>query len=108
MYMIRANLLISLVMLKLISRYAGIGVINTAIHWTVFALILKLFESGQAMANFGAFCVAVTFSFLLMPAGPSLLQPRPCVTCFMSALWEAWRRWLAGWPTPARFPRWLP
>ncbi len=63
MYMIRANLLISLVMLKLISRYAGIGVINTAIHWTVFALILKLFESGQAMANFGAFCVAVTFSF---------------------------------------------
>lgn len=50
-------------MLKLFSRYVSVGVINTAIHWAVFYLILCTSDATQALANFGAFCVAVTFSF---------------------------------------------
>ena len=50
-------------MLKLFSRYVSVGVVNTAIHWTVFYLILCISGATQSLANFGAFCVAVTFSF---------------------------------------------
>ena len=49
-------------MLKLFARYTSVGVINTLIHWAVFA---ALFASGanQSTSNLAAFCVAVTFSF---------------------------------------------
>lgn len=49
-------------MLKLFTKYASVGVINTLIHWVVFAMV---FSGGadQALSNFSAFCVAVTFSF---------------------------------------------
>jgi putative flippase GtrA len=50
-------------MLKLFSKYFTVGVFNTAIHWAVFAACLYLFNTNQALANFAAFCVAVTFSF---------------------------------------------
>ena len=50
-------------MLKLFSRYLSIGVLNTVIHWAVFYLILCTSDATQSLANFGAFCVAVTFSF---------------------------------------------
>jgi len=50
-------------MLKLFSRYLSIGVLNTAIHWAVFYLILCTSDATQSLANSGAFCVAVTFSF---------------------------------------------
>lgn len=50
-------------MLKLFSRYLSVGVVNTAIHWIVFLVAIKAFGTGQSLANFGAFCVAVTFSF---------------------------------------------
>lgn len=50
-------------MLKLFARYATIGVINTAIHWISFYIILQTAAVTQALANFGAFCIAVTFSF---------------------------------------------
>lgn len=45
------------------TRYLSVGVINTAIHWLVFIIAYNAFQSTQALANFGAFCVAVTFSF---------------------------------------------
>lgn len=49
-------------MLKLFARYSSIGVINTLIHWALFGLLYAL-GSPQSLANFLAFCVAVTFSF---------------------------------------------
>ena len=49
-------------MLKLFARYTSVGVINTLIHWLVFA---GLYTCGarQSLANILAFCAAVTFSF---------------------------------------------
>ncbi|HHO9739160.1 TPA: GtrA family protein [Escherichia coli] len=50
-------------MLKLLTKYASIGIINTAIHWIVFGLLCYSLGTTQAMANLAGFCVAVTFSF---------------------------------------------
>lgn len=50
-------------MLKLFSKYVSIGVVNTAIHWVCFAVMISLLGKSQAIANFVAFFVAVTFSF---------------------------------------------
>ena len=49
-------------MLKLFVRYTSVGVINTLLHWLVFA-ILFFAGASQTIANLAAFCVAVTFSF---------------------------------------------
>lgn len=49
-------------MLKLFSRYASVGVINTLLHWSIFALAYHWLDS-QSLSNLIAFCVAVTFSF---------------------------------------------
>ncbi|MBU9808785.1 GtrA family protein, partial [Rahnella sp. SL6] len=51
-------------MLKLFTRYSSVGVINTLIHWLVFA---GLYACGtrQSLANILAFAVAVTFSFFV-------------------------------------------
>jgi len=49
-------------MLKLFARYVSVGVINTLIHWTTFAICIK-YGQPQSLSNFIAFCVAVTFSF---------------------------------------------
>lgn len=43
--------------------YAAIGVVNTAIHWSVFAGLLSLAFS-QGWANVAGFLTAATFSFL--------------------------------------------
>lgn len=51
-------------MIKLFSRYMSVGVLNTAIHWAVFAFLLSEGNS-QALSNFAAFCIAVTFSFFV-------------------------------------------
>ncbi|HDC4673088.1 GtrA family protein [Enterobacter kobei] len=50
-------------MLKLFARYTSIGVINTLIHWVVFAICIYAFHTWQALANFAGFVVAVSFSF---------------------------------------------
>ncbi|USR59089.1 GtrA family protein [Lelliottia amnigena] len=50
-------------MLKLFARYTSIGVINTLIHWVVFAVCIYVFNTGQALGNFAGFVVAVSFSF---------------------------------------------
>ena len=50
-------------MLKLFARYTSIGVINTLIHWAVFAVCIYAFHTSQALANFAGFVVAVSFSF---------------------------------------------
>ncbi|WIX33807.1 GtrA family protein [Salinicola sp. JS01] len=49
-------------MLKLFSRYASVGVINTLLHWSIFALAYHWLNS-QSLSNLIAFAVAVTFSF---------------------------------------------
>ncbi|MEM5355357.1 GtrA family protein [Enterobacter kobei] len=50
-------------MLKLFAKYTSIGVINTLIHWVVFATCIYAFHTGQALGNFAGFVVAVSFSF---------------------------------------------
>ncbi|HCB3419558.1 TPA: GtrA family protein [Escherichia coli] len=50
-------------MLKLFARYTSIGVINTLIHWVVFAICIYAFHTGQAIGNFAGFVVSVSFSF---------------------------------------------
>ena len=50
-------------MLKLFAKYTSIGIINTLIHWVVFAVCIYLFQTSQALANFSGFVVAVSFSF---------------------------------------------
>ncbi|NIF20246.1 GtrA family protein [Candidatus Pantoea multigeneris] len=49
-------------MAKIFARYATIGVMNTAIHWITFAILVEHGQP-QSLSNFIAFCVAVTFSF---------------------------------------------
>lgn len=49
-------------MLNNFSKYLSVGVINTLIHWVTFIACVQHGET-QALANFLAFCVAVTFSF---------------------------------------------
>ncbi|QMR74635.1 GtrA family protein [Enterobacter sp. RHBSTW-00175] len=50
-------------MLKLFARYTSIGVINTLIHWVVFAICIYWLHASQAIGNFSGFIVAVSFSF---------------------------------------------
>ncbi|MGJ7627191.1 GtrA family protein [Citrobacter freundii] len=50
-------------MLNLFARYTSIGVINTLIHWVVFAICIYALHTGQALGNFSGFVVAVSFSF---------------------------------------------
>lgn len=50
-------------MLKLFAKYTSIGVLNTLIHWVVFALCIYELHTNQALANFAGFVVAVSFSF---------------------------------------------
>lgn len=50
-------------MLKLFAKYTSIGVINTLIHWVVFAVCIYALHTGQALGNFAWFVVAVSFSF---------------------------------------------
>lgn len=56
------NLLI-LIMLKLFAKYTSIGIINTLIHWVVFAICFYVLHTNQALANFAGFVIAVSFSF---------------------------------------------
>lgn len=46
-------------------KYAAVGVLNTALHWVVFFGMLRYLGTDQALSNFGAFCIAVTFSFFM-------------------------------------------
>ncbi|EPQ0971559.1 GtrA family protein [Citrobacter farmeri] len=50
-------------MLKLFAKYASIGVLNTLIHWVVFAVCIYGLHTNQALANFAGFVIAVSFSF---------------------------------------------
>lgn len=50
-------------MIRAMTKYASIGVLNTGIHWLLFYAFLTFVTNEQYVANFGAFCIAVTFSF---------------------------------------------
>lgn len=49
-------------MIRLFAKYASVGVINTLLHWAVFAGMYALGYQ-QSISNLVAFCIAVTFSF---------------------------------------------
>lgn len=51
------------IMLKLFAKYTTIGILNTLIHWIVFAVSIYGFHTNQALANFSGFIMAVSFSF---------------------------------------------
>jgi putative flippase GtrA len=48
--------------LKIFFRYASVGLINTLVHWSIFAAML-MNGATQSFSNFIAFCIAVTVSF---------------------------------------------
>ncbi len=50
--------------MKTFFTYAGIGVLNTAVHWTIFYLVFTFYPT-QSIANAAGFCVAVVFSYVL-------------------------------------------
>ncbi len=50
-------------MLKQLSRYISVGLLNTLIHWCVFAIFVYGATVNQGSSNLIAFCIAVTFSF---------------------------------------------
>lgn len=52
-------------MLKLFTKYASIGVLNTALHWIIFSLCVYGLHKSQALANVVGFSVAVSFSFFI-------------------------------------------
>lgn len=52
-------------MLKDFIRYFGVGIINTIVHWVIFAIIFYFIYSSQAVANLIGFLTAVTTSFFL-------------------------------------------
>lgn len=52
-------------MLTLFARYATVGVINTAVHWAAFLTFFYVLELQQVTSNLLAFCIAVTFSFVV-------------------------------------------
>ncbi|PAV05788.1 translocase [Arsenophonus sp. ENCA] len=45
------------------AKYFSIGIINTLIHWIIFANIIYITNTPQSYANLIAFIAAITFSF---------------------------------------------
>jgi putative flippase GtrA len=90
-------------------RYACIGVINTAIHACVFAVLLEAASLGQAPANLLGFLAAVSFSYYANARwtfrAPVSLNRYLLFTAFMAALAFAsgqLGQWLR-WPAPLTF-----
>ena len=48
---------------KLFAKYTSVGILNTLIHWVVFACCIYILGTNQALANFAGFVIAVSFSF---------------------------------------------
>lgn len=55
--------IVVIMMLKLFTRYATVGVLNTILHWLVFAFCFYALGTSQSLANFSGFVFAVSFSF---------------------------------------------
>ena len=55
-------------MIKLLSRYISVGIVNTALHWAVFGIMVYIMKNDQAVSNVVAFLCAVTFSFFAAKA----------------------------------------
>lgn len=50
---------------RLFIRYFAVGIINTAIHWTVFYTCFSGLHRSQTIANFVAFCCSTSSNFFL-------------------------------------------
>jgi len=50
-------------MLRIFTKYTSVGVVNTLIHWMVFAICLRFLHANQTVSNFADFFIAVSFSF---------------------------------------------
>jgi len=50
---------------KLFYHYISVSMVNTLIHWSVFALLRHGLTNSQAIGNFAGFCVAAVVSFLI-------------------------------------------
>jgi len=52
-------------LINLFKRYVTVGLLNTAVHWLVFLFAFYAIKFDQSASNFVAFCVAVSFSFVV-------------------------------------------
>lgn len=50
-------------MLNLFARYVSVGVLNTVLHWVIFAVCFYSLDASQSLSNFSGFVIAVSFSF---------------------------------------------
>lgn len=50
---------------NLFVKYAGISVMNTVLHWTVFFVLYSAFTFEQSWSNFFAYLLALSFSFFV-------------------------------------------
>lgn len=50
-------------MSKLFFKYLSVGIVNTMLHWVVFAWLVYKEGFSQATSNLYAFSIAVTFSY---------------------------------------------
>ena len=50
-------------MSKLFFKYLSVGIVNTMLHWVVFAWLVYKEDFSQATSNLYAFSIAVTFSY---------------------------------------------
>ena len=48
---------------RLFIKYLSVGIINTMLHWVVFAWLVYKESFSQATSNLCAFSIAVTFSY---------------------------------------------
>lgn len=51
--------------IKQFSKYFSIGILNTALHWSVFLFMHYVCYLSQSISNLTAFIIAVTFSFFM-------------------------------------------
>ncbi|TPG62734.1 GtrA family protein [Ewingella americana] len=57
------NSILRIFRLNTFLRYASVGVVNTLIHWVTFFVLIFIGVTSQALCNFAAFSLAVSFSF---------------------------------------------
>lgn len=51
--------------MEMFFRYGFVGCFNTAIHWALFFIVLKLMQVEQSFANVIGFFAAVSFSYCM-------------------------------------------
>lgn len=69
-------------------KYLSIGIVNTAIHWAIFAICFLILNLNQGISNLIAFILAVTFSFFMNSYFTFNKRPTSIRYVFLQHSWE--------------------